>query len=308
MKKILFYVSALIGFVAFSACQNENSDLNVPENEKTLKVADFAEWGELHNRFLENVQENFEYSAEEARETVPDKIKKVLDFNLAFTDKMFTDEGEQETMHKEMVRYSNFVQADLFLSNALVTRTRSENAELSVEDIANIFNDSIVDLEKLPSLEQLNNAAFKGNLYSEKSYNLIRRLINALADNYKGLSSDAEYESKLLGIVEDFDALKFNETSVEGANLAVVLSISVASYNWWKSTPEAMSVNGKIPVLVANDVAGALVGAIGNMAYQDVFNHTHKFNWSTFGGAALTGAVTGSTGVVGKLGKFLAGL
>lgn len=66
----------------FSACQNESDNLNVLENGKTLKVADFAVWGELHNSILENVQENFIYSGMEANSDKSDKIKKVLDFIL----------------------------------------------------------------------------------------------------------------------------------------------------------------------------------------------------------------------------------
>lgn len=43
----------------FSACQNESDNLNVLENGKTLKVADFAVWGELHNSILEECPRKF---------------------------------------------------------------------------------------------------------------------------------------------------------------------------------------------------------------------------------------------------------
>lgn len=243
----------------FSACQNESDNLNVLENGKTLKVADFTVWGELHNSILENVQENFIYSGMEANSDKSDKIKKVLDFNLVFIDKTFVDESERKNMRKEMIRYSNFVQADLFLDKILRDGTRADNSDMSIADAANVFNDSIIDLDELPSLNVLNEAAFKSGLYSGSSYTLLKRLIDALNKNYKGLLSDTEYENVLSGIVKDFDALNFDETSAEGVNVAMVLSISEASYQWWKENPDAMPANGKIPTVVAADAAGALL-------------------------------------------------
>lgn len=46
------------------------------------------------------------------------------------------------------------------------------------------FNDSIIDLDELPSLNVLNEAAFKSGLYSGSSYTLLKRLIDALNKNY----------------------------------------------------------------------------------------------------------------------------
>lgn len=254
----------------FSACQNESDNLNVLENGKTLKVADFTVWGELHNSILENVQENFIYSGMEANSDKSDKIKKVLDFNLVFIDKTFVDESERKNMRKEMIKYSNFVQADLFLDKILRDGTRADNSDMSIVDAANVFNDSIIDLDELPSLNVLNEAAFKSGLYSGSSYTLLKRLIDALNKNYKGLLSDTEYENVLSGIVKDFDALNFDETSAEGVNVAMVLSISEASYQWWKENPDAMPANGKIPTVVAADAAGAIVGLLSMHYIRDL--------------------------------------
>lgn len=289
----------------FSACQNESDNLNVLENGKTLKVADFAVWGELHNSILENVQENFIYSGMEANSDKSDKIKKVLDFNLVFIDKTFVDESERKNMRKEMIRYSNFVQADLFLDKILRDGTRADNSDMSIADAANVFNDSIIDLDELPSLNVLNEAAFKSGLYSGSSYTLLKRLIDALNKNYKGLLSDTEYENVLSGIVKDFDALNFDETSAEGVNVAMVLSISEASYQWWKENPDAMPANGKIPTVVAADAAGAIVGLLSNALYQGLTTKTHKMNWESLGWSALSGAATGSLGCTGKLTGFI---
>lgn len=289
----------------FSACQNESDNLNVLENGKTLKVADFAVWGELHNSILENVQENFIYSGMEANSDKSDKIKKVLDFNLVFIDKTFVDESERKNMRKEMIRYSNFVQADLFLDKILRDGTRADNSDMSIADAANVFNDSIIDLDELPSLNVLNEAAFKSGLYSGSSYTLLKRLIDALNKNYKGLLSDTEYENVLSGIVKDFDALNFDETSAEGVNVAMVLSISEASYQWWKENPDAMPANGKIPTVVAADAAGAIVGLLSNALYQGFTTKTHKMNWESLGWSTLSGAATGSLGCTGKLTGFI---
>ena len=58
-----------------------------------------------------------------------------------------------------------------------------------------------------------------------------------------------------------------------------------------------------VPTFVGADVAGAVIGAASSAGYQLVSNGSVG-DW----GGAASGAVVGSTGVVGKIGKFLSSL
>ena len=54
------------------------------------------------------------------------------------------------------------------------------------------------------------------------------------------------------------------------------------------------------------DAAGALVSA-GAVALNNYINNG-SISWSAVGTGAVIGAVTGSTGIVGKVGKWIASL
>ena len=103
-------------------------------------------------------------------------------------------------------------------------------------------------------------------------------------------------------ISEEFDKAGYEKDSVEGAAIASMLSIAKSSYEWWYQNPDyADSENqGKLPQVVAMDLGGACAGVIFH-AFQ---NWNNRLTWGGVGRAALWGAISGSTGLGGRIGRL----
>ena len=58
-----------------------------------------------------------------------------------------------------------------------------------------------------------------------------------------------------------------------------------------------------LPVFVGADIAGAVIGACSSGLGS--YFMSGKVDWRSVGWSAASGAITGSTGVVGKIGRWL---
>jgi len=99
-----------------------------------------------------------------------------------------------------------------------------------------------------------------------------------------------------------------------------LIDIGVASNQWWnENTPSIFlpfPINEEIypsegqyqtyAIPVPTDVAGALFGAATGIVSQ--YGSSESVNWKGVAISTLAGAVIGSTGAVGKLGKWLSSL
>ncbi len=88
----------------------------------------------------------------------------------------------------------------------------------------------------------------------------------------------------------------------KGAISGVVLNISKSSLEYW-DTPETKSVVGTI---VVQDIVGAVIGGVSGGVGSAVVGG--KLNWGSVAWGAGVGAITGSTGVVGKVSKWIVSL
>lgn len=87
-----------------------------------------------------------------------------------------------------------------------------------------------------------------------------------------------------------------------GAISGVVLNISRSSLQYW-DTPETRSVVGTI---VVQDIVGAIIGGVSGGVGSAVIGG--EWNWGLVAWGAGVGAITGSTGVVGKVSKWVVSL
>ena len=139
--------------------------------------------------------------------------------------------------------------------------------------------------------------------------NIHCQMLNKLYGNVGGLLAKGKI-IEIQELIEEFNHIGYNVDSGEGEMVATVLAISIASIEWWEENPDAFTDNLKsteaLPAWAAADVVGAAwgaaTGAIGSYA------GTGEVNWTAVGVGAVSGAVAGSTGIIGKAGKWLSKL
>jgi hypothetical protein len=132
---------------------------------------------------------------------------------------------------------------------------------------------------------------------SDEAYLIIIELYQNLKLNYERKLSDDLLKQKVNELILKFDNLSYSEDSEEGKMVAVTLAISISSIEWWKQNPNAVGSNLKVAPWVAADVGGAIFGA--------VWGGVVGGSWKSAGIGALGGAIAGSTGIAGRIGKFL---
>ncbi len=277
---------AIIATIFIVAC-SDNTEANI--EAKQLKVADFKEVGEIHNQFLTNVKNNF--NPDESITNLDEKIDYVTTFNKNFVNNLNIDASEKLELknyleeHKNLVVEENIVQQSFGINNRLLKSNDNE-----------------------PSIFQLIDELKSNGQLSDNSHKILYTLTESLKSNYEGNLSDELLKSDVEKLISDFDTIGFNDE--EGELVGTILAISISSIEWWEENPDAL--NGlasrsfskqKTALIVpwlASDIAGAVVGgAIGGV---------RSGSWRGAGEGALIGAVVASTGVVGRLGKWISKL
>tara|TARA_R110002073_G_scaffold212799_1_gene373102 strand:- start:452 stop:925 length:474 start_codon:yes stop_codon:yes gene_type:complete len=141
---------------------------------------------------------------------------------------------------------------------------------------------------------------------SNSEIHLMRRITTSfeLAENgqipsFSLADSISVYKTFYQGLKPTSDESKYT--------VGVVLAIAEESYDWWSKNPDAIiPTDGKskavlLPTIVAQDVAGAIVGAGITAGYQLMQD---EFDWGAVGWAAGGGAIVASTGLVGRIAKW----
>ena len=279
-RRAYFLVVAAIAILV--GCTNNKEVLVDASKPEVLTIDMFKHYGEMHNQFLINAYNNYEAPRRVA--TVDEVIEHISQFNIAFVDGLdLTDDNKSVTI-QALQDYKHFVNTTAFYAKYFVSPSKSDRDTALyfklIEQAARIG--TIDDFE----LEQINLIGHK------------------LQENHDGLISDAELHAIISRIKDHWEAMEYNAESNKGHTLGVVLSISLASLEWWAENPEAV-INQEVRIApwVAADIAGAVVGA-ASAAINGAINNG-DVSGSGVGLGAAIGAVTGSTGVVGKLAKAI---
>lgn len=281
MKRLIY--SLLAAFFFIGGCNEEN--ITEPE---TLRLDNFKEAGLIHNEFLNNAKLNFQES--KSISSVEEKIEFVNDFNKKFIDKLKIEENKKEMLRKSLDENKELVRTDFLTTQAF---HQNQNGRVSSED-ENLFQ----------TIEKIHN----DGLISDFGFNLLNKYANDVKSNYDGILSDNELKNNTLQYISDFETYGYPIESGEGQMIGNILSISIYSIEWWEENPDAFeydSENGRVMIApwAAADIVGAAwggaTGAIGSYA------GTGEVNWTAVGVGALSGAVAGSTGAVGKIAKWL---
>lgn len=285
-SKLITLAVLTIGAIAFiMSCNKEEEPLI---KKRTMQVSDYSKIGEIHNAFLANIKNNFE--ATEKGESLEERIEVINNFNKEFVSELNLNVVEKQNLTQGLEDNKSLV-----ITSNLTTRSFSSgNTKPSNEE--NLF--TLIEKLKVQ------------NLINEKTYDILYRLSSDLKLNYEKQLSDADLKQNINRLITEFNDLGYDVTSGEGQMVATILAISISSIEWWEENPDAFA-NNKIstkalPVWAAADLVGGVLGAGMSAAAQ--YGVNGDVNWEVVGYSALGGAVTGSTGVVGKAAKWLSGL
>lgn len=183
------------------------------------------------------------------------------------------------------------------------------------------FKEQLLDTNNPNSIDGIGNQLSKYPILGDKNKLVFAEISDAMKSNLMGNLSNDLFEKKIVDIYNNFEN---NGDNLGRDLIGEIVTISLLSCEWWRKNPNAAdepkSLGGKggpssnfldesspyvVPV-AAMDAAGALVSA-GAVALNNYINNG-SISWSAVGTGAVIGAVTGSTGIVGKVGKWIASL
>lgn len=293
MKNIKFKLGfSLIAIFFIVACSKEDST-NI--ETKQLKVSDFNKIGEIHNSFLTNVKDNFKII--ETLKDEQEKIEAIYQFNKDFVTSLDISAAEKNLLIADLDKTKSLVKEDVLISKSFGIALNNKSYSKNQENEENLFD----IIENLKTDGKINNG----------SYQILNSLSNDLKANYEGSLSDNQLKINVQSLINDFNNVGYSENS-EGDMVGTVLAISISSIEWWEQNPDALdnlasksNVSNKAliaPWLAADLVGGAVSGVIAASG-QAVING--DVDWAVVGWSALGGAVSSSTGAVGKILKWL---
>ena len=141
-------------------------------------------------------------------------------------------------------------------------------------------------------------------------YRLLNEMAGMVEMCFHGGGLDAwEFREALIEMKAERDQRGYTYCGRYGRFTAIVLSIGLASAEWWLEHPEEAGMKQKgevemrglpLPAWAAGDLAGALYGAAWGALASAA---SGEFNGSAVGWGALGGAVNGSTGLDGRLAR-----
>ena len=258
------------------SCHKETS------NEK-LNISNFNYLGMLHNRYLENVENNF--SPDYSITNVDRKIDQITNFHINYTATLQISNDKKQILNESLNKSNNFVIQHNIASYFTGSYTRSEQ----IEENHNIFH-----------LQQL----YQSGKISNTTYQILLTLSTNLKDNLEGRLSDNDFKNSIGIPINQYNSLGY-ETNTEGEMIGAILSIAEHSIEYWEENDTGYT-SGRtfaIPVWAAADIAGAVVSGVISASGQAAING--EINGNVVAWSAVGGAITSSTGLVGKIVRWL---
>lgn len=242
--------------------------------------SEYENLGNIHNQFLDNVENNFNPVEEKDNNKKIDLINK---FNINFAEETKFEKDDKTILIKVLSETKFNVNTIKFYNNSFDSKSG-----IYVQ-LADLKNKNIIDDFSSDKLLELVKACEKRESLSE---------LIVLVDKLKK-EANSEYKGK-----------NRNESRI----LAMTLQIASSSFEWWntkeinykKNLGGQQSINNELfyvaPWVAADAIGGAVSATIAAAAQYTTTGEVG--NWGAVGVSALGGAVSASTGVVGKLVKW----
>lgn len=293
MKKTSFYLVLLFALVS---CNNEDLKTNEGNLALQSRFSNSTDYGQVHNDFMDFINNDF----------TPDGGINLKNDGYNYVVSFFNNKA------------SSYNQIKKDEKEALLKSINDNAKLLETSDVQKIINNQINISNPISntqtSLSQLILDLKNQNVISLDEYEEINDFQNVLTkvNNSELSATDLnDYVNKL-------------DNRIEGKNYKIIEPmVSVAKYsnNWWNDNtptiylplpigevthPSNQYTTYALPVAVGTDIAGALIGGAMSAAIQ--YGANGNVNWGIVGASAVGGAIVGSTGVVGKLGKWISSL
>lgn len=283
-KTISVFVAAIF---ILTGCEKEQKEITTSK----LDLKKFKDYGKTHTDVLDyfnsftpptnikNLNEGLDFTF--------NKIQSILDENLNANveDKKLAKNNKVNSFTRSLVDFRESKRI-IFSSQG---QFRSKKTEQTIDEI--LTDVSSLNVLSNFALEKLNELKTLSELYFNNSI------------------TTSEIKNSLSIIEEELIAKNYSENDDEGITIAIILSISNASIDWWENESKSNTQNASkgnrkpLPAWAGADIAGAVVGA----AHQLVVSGG-DLSWSGTGSAALLGAAATSTGAVSGLGRWISSL
>ncbi len=249
----------------------------------------FQSFGDLHNDFMTNIQSEFN-PIDEIKST-NDRLEYVNSIHIGFVEKCALSDIDRKILEQEFQRAKY-----LYNVNSVLELVNKETLIKSEKETQTLY--SILD------------TALNYQIINKFESSILLELIDLSNLCFNGLISQGELGNSIKQLKEDWLAAEYDSNSNYGYISGYAIAISLSSLEWWEKNAEGQELMTKeiklIPAWVAADAVGALWGAASGAIGSYLVNG--EVNWGSVGFGALSGAVAGSTGVVGKVAKWISKL
>lgn len=282
-----------------------------------IKVEDYFNRGDLHNKALDYVLSNLDES----------KFSKNVDENVDYVNRLlieFYAENNLDISNSEKYKY--FMVKDNFYNylneGAYAYKDLSNKVFKSISSL----NESAGLKDNEPTYSTLLSNSLRNQLIDEYELSTLNKIKELIDNNIDGLNTASEILKELNSYKDEFNSKKYAKNENAGHVLAITLAISIKSMEWWVKNENSVTYilpepnfilasngpNGDVilkenSLLIAPwvglDIAGAVIS--GGIAASGQYVLTGSVDWGMVGWAAVGGAVSGSTGAVGRLAKLI---
>lgn len=311
IMKIKSFISFVFFVLMVASCAKDKSVV-MPNNANTNNIEIFDIYGQVHNELLQYASDNFiETKAATTRE---EGIEYILKFQQRGVDLLNVSDKYKNVIKDGLEFYKELYLTDNIyemISDKTVPSTKSSD------------EDEITTSE----IRQLIRNAYIANEIDLFEYNSFNELIDYVVANAQGTIGNAEFENKVNSLiaswevkyadvdfstlqqmpderepVDNFTPVNNLEPLPSGALSGTVLNVSKSSIAYW-NTESGLVETKAVPAFVGADIAGAIIGACTTSIRQ--LATTGELDGVGILWGVGTGAITGSTGIVGKLGKWI---
>lgn len=308
-------IKSFISFVFFvfmvSSCAKDKSVV-MPNNTNMNNIEIFDIYGQVHNELLQYASDNF--TETKATTTREEGIEYILKFQQRGVDLLDVSDRYKNVIKDGLEFYKELYLTDNIyemISDKTVPSTKSSD------------EDEITTSE----IRQLIRNAYIANEIDLFEYNSFNELIDYVVANAQGTIGNAEFENKVNSLiaswevkyadvdfstlqqmpdegepVDNFTPVNNLEPLPSGSLSGTVLNVSKSSIAYW-NTESGLVETKAVPAFVGADIAGAIIGACTTSIRQ--LATTGELDGVGILWGVGTGAITGSTGIVGKLGKWI---
>lgn len=258
----------------------------------------FSVFGDVHNMMLEYTENNLDLSVNCTS----------LDDGLDYLIKIQTEAIDKSTLpiaDKKLIKRMLPEQRKLYLkkniNDGLLTKGEENPEAFTIDEITKLVNNSYAsglldefERESLLRLIDMSVESAKGELEADVFNDNIEEMVS----QWKSLYADVDYS----GLFEDCSE---SCNIPHGALSAVVLNIAISSLGYWEEETHTKAL-GVVGTIAVQDIVGAVIGGVSGAVGSAVISD--DVNWKSVAWGAGVGAITGSTGVVGKVSRFIASL